>query len=87
MEHTPHNPFSGTVYQGKNATTLASASTTREFATFLQWKRAGFNIKKGEHGHIIYAFPEVERKNAAGKIEKGRAPRSYTVFSREQVAN
>ena len=82
----PHNPITGTIYQGMNATALAAASDCKEWATFIQWKAAGYSVKKGEHGQKIHAFPEVERRDENGGVHKGRAPRSYTVFNREQVA-
>lgn len=84
--NTPHNPITGTIYQGMNSATLASAADCREWATFLQWKAAGYTIKKGEHGQKIRVYPATTRKDEkTGKTEAVCTPRCYTVFNREQT--
>lgn len=82
----PHNPFTGTVYSGKNFDALYVASPCREWATFLQWNQAGFKVMEGEHGTTIFYFTEDIRKNKkTGKMETVGGARTYTVFNRNQV--
>ena len=74
METTPQNPITGTIYQGENAAALAHA---KEWATFLQWTRAGYKIKQGEHGVRILRVVDIDTDK--------RAVRRYTVFHSGQV--
>ena len=69
-------------YQGNNQTLLAqSPYKCGEWATFLQWRESGLQVKKGERGtHIIKI---IEVINPKGKTEK--RPRTYVIFNREQV--
>lgn len=83
---TPYNPISGTVYQGKNIPSLLSSGyESKEWATFIQWKKEGYKVKKGSKASYILTFAEVEKKTKNGKVTTGHAPRSYAVFNREQV--
>ena len=69
-------------YQGKNQTLLAqSPYQCGEWATFLQWRDSGLQVKKGEKGtHIIKIIKVI---NSKGKKESKL--RVYVVFNREQV--
>jgi len=69
-------------YQGSNQTLLAqSPYKCGEWATFLQWRESGLQVKKGEKGtHIIKIIKVI---NSKGKKE--RKLRVYVVFNREQV--
>lgn len=90
-----HNAVTGLAYQGGNQVILAMDSNIRgfksyEWATFLQWKQAGFNVKKGEKaGSHIVKFVTVDKKTKKSdgsiKISEGAVPRGYAIFNREQV--
>ena len=83
---TPYNPITGTIYQGMNVGALLSANNCLEWATFLQWTRAGYRVIKGSKGTSIRTFAETTKKNQkTGKLEASSAPRWYTLFNRNQV--
>ena len=69
-------------YRGNNQALLAqSPYQCGEWATFLQWRDSGLQVKKGEKGtHIIKI---IEVINLRGETEK--RPRTYVIFNREQV--
>lgn len=72
-------------YNGQNQLALHNKFISNEWATFLQWKQAGFNVKKGEKGTRIIKIVEVDASQTdLGKVTK--VPRAYTVFNREQVS-
>lgn len=53
-----------------------------EWATFLQWKAAGYKVKKGSKGTGCRTFVEVTlTKNK----DTTMAPRYFTLFNKEQV--
>lgn len=95
MSQFHHNPVSGNVYQGGNQVMLAIDASTRgfksrEWATFLQWKQAGYMVKKGEKaGSHIVKFVEVTAKKTGKdgtvKLQAEQRPRGYAVFNRDQV--
>lgn len=68
-------------YSGQNQITLHNQYGSSEWGTFLQWKAAGFQVKKGQKGTRILKI--VDYVDAKGK--ENHAPRFYTVFNREQV--
>lgn len=71
------NFFTRKEYNGVNAAVLGD----NEYATFLQWNKGGYKVKKGsKHTRIIKV---VETKDKNGKSKRG--VRFYKVFSREQV--
>ena len=82
MITAPYNATTGLQYSGRNVAALG----TGEWATFLQWKSKGYNVKKGEHGTKIVKFVEFTSKDKEKKAVAASAPRVYTVFEREQVA-
>lgn len=69
-------------YNGQNQTALSmSPYQCAEWATFLQWRGLGFSVMKGQKGTRIIKLVTYTDKN--GKEQ--HAPRTYTVFNREQV--
>jgi len=84
-----HNPLSGTVYEGGNQRELAhSGYKSPEWATFLQWRDAGYKIIKGSKGTCLRTFvrySKVAKVNGKNKEDTGHAPRYFTVFNRGQV--
>lgn len=89
------NKISGTVYQGKNQVLLeidriARGYKSYEWATFLQWKGAGYTVRKGEKagGHVtkFVSIDKVTRgKDGKTKTSAGHVPKGYAVFNSEQV--
>jgi antirestriction protein ArdC len=78
------NFITGQEYKGQNQIILNGLYTQNEWATFLQWKTAGFNVKKGQKGTRIIKIVAVD----SGQTDLGKktnVPRFYTVFNREQV--
>jgi len=84
-----HNPLSGTVYEGGNQLTLImSEHDSTEWATFLQWRDAGYRVIKGSKGtglRTFVSYSKVRKVNGKKKTFDGSAPRYFTVFNREQV--
>ena len=80
-------------YQGHNPVMLALDASRKgykasEWATFLQWRNAGYKVNKGEKASYIRTFVEVtkvEKKDGKRVAVAGRAPRGYAVFNIEQV--
>lgn len=66
LRSLPYNPISGIVYQGRNVSELG----TGEWATFIQWKSAGYKVKKGEHGKHIVKFIEMVEKTKQVRWKK-----------------
>ncbi len=84
--NAPHNPISGVVYQGKNVPALLEANEANmEWATFLQWRSAGYNVTKGSKGTGLIKFVDRSTKTKDGKTNEGKAPVHFKVFNREQV--
>ena len=79
-QNVPHNPLTGTIYQGSNTLILSRMNPCKEWATFLQWKAAGYRVRKGEHGAGIVKFVTIDTKEGEKSV-----PRHYTVFNRTQV--
>ena len=78
-----HNPLTGTIYQGYNQMFLALAPfKSPEWATFLQWKQAGYKVIKGSKATGARTFVEVSKRK---KSDSGIAPRYFNLFNREQV--
>ena len=57
-----------------------------EWATFLQWKELGFNVKKGEKStqlcRVVY---KKEISKTTGKEVKKKLLKRFNVFNRDQV--
>ena len=68
-------------YTGGNALVLGGG----EWATFIQWREAGYIVKKGEHGTRLGRVLEYSTKNKEGKLEEKRGLKTFVVFNREQV--
>lgn len=75
-----YNYTTGREYEGKNQMTLAMAGfESKEWATYLQWREAGFKIKKGSHGQPIMAICKADEDNETVGIK------FYRVFNKEQT--
>lgn len=68
-------------YTGGNALTLGGG----EWATFIQWRNAGYKVKKGEKGTRLGRVLEYSTKNKEGKLEDKKGLRTFVVFSTAQV--
>ena len=80
----PVNISTGREYQGGNvANLLMRGFTSPEFGTFLQWKKAGFAVKKGQKGTPIKVIVERAKKDDDDK--NTRSVRGYFVFNKDQV--
>ena len=80
---TPYNKTTGLEYQGYNINFLVMAGfKSPEWATFLQWKKAGYKVKKGSKGTHARTFVTVDKKK---KTDSGIAPRHFVLFNTEQV--
>ncbi len=59
---------------------------SNEWATFLQWKELGFNVKKGEKStplcRVVY---KKEISKTTGKEVKKKLLKRFNVFNRDQV--
>lgn len=76
----PNNPVSGIIYTGSNVNVLKSG----EWATFLQWKKIGRVVKKGEKGKVIIKLVKIEKK-VNDKLVEETLPKWYTVFQISQT--
>lgn len=86
----PHNHFTKVFYQGRNVNTLLHAAITKgytahEWATFLQWKQAGYRVRKGEKGTFGVTFGETKKTNKAGKVVASSYAKGFTLFNIAQV--
>ena len=80
---TPYNKTTGLEYQGYNVNFLLMAGfKSPEWATFLQWKQAGYKVNKGSKATSARTFVEVSKRK---KTDSGIAPRYFNLFNREQV--
>lgn len=80
--NTPHNAKTGEAYTGGNQTTLATMPfTSPTWATYLQWKELGYQVKKGQRGTRLARV--LEYTDEKGKTT--RRARTFVVFNREQV--
>lgn len=77
----PTNYTTKQPYTGSNALTLGGG----EWATFIQWRDAGFKVKKGSKGTRLGRVLEYSTKNKEGKLEEKRGLKTFVVFNREQV--
>ena len=85
-----YNNFSGVMYQGRNQATLSATGFEKlAFGTYLQWKKAGYKVKKGEHGFCVINFAptsEVKKgKEGKPKVVASTSVRAYHVFNVAQV--
>lgn len=90
MNH--YNLITNKDYEGKNQVSLILYAQKMGFksftwGTFLQWKEAGYQVKKGSHGIGVFkGFRDFERKNKEGKILVESRPLGFaTVFNEDQV--
>lgn len=83
-------------YRGGNVFMLlfsgnVNGYTSNAWATFKQWKNAGYSVQKGQKGTpIMRACPfekEVTKADGTVKTEKGIYFKGATVFNGEQVAD
>lgn len=87
----PYNATTRVQYQGANIERLAGSKRAKgyssdEWATFLQWKQAGFMVKKGEKATTCVTFGETSKVNKAGKVVASSYARGFCLFNRDQVA-
>ncbi len=83
MNDTPYNAYSGIEYQGYNVMFLNMAFqskgyTTNKWATFLDHKKNGFSVKKGEKSVHCRTFITDE-------VKKGVAVKYFCLFNVDQV--
>jgi antirestriction protein ArdC len=89
----PVQAFNHTPYQGYNVLFLEMARathgyTSNEWASFLDWKKNGYSVKKGEHGVHCRTFIKGETVNATtpnAKTNTNVAIKYFVLFNREQV--
>tara|TARA_R110002020_G_scaffold423752_4_gene632890 strand:- start:12 stop:833 length:822 start_codon:yes stop_codon:yes gene_type:complete len=82
----PSNPITGATYTGFNALWLGLMGI-QYAATFNQWKKAGYKIRKGSKS-IKISRPSVSKKvDEDGKEETKTWFRPYSVFSSECIVN
>lgn len=86
-EYICFNAFTGKTYSLNNHCWLAYyAAPKGAFAGFDQWKRKGYQVRKGEHGFTICQPIVISEIQADGVIDKRMANVSYTtVFHSSQV--
>ena len=71
----------------KNRAIMAHARTA-DARGFRQWKAAGRQVRKGEHGVKVLTFvpmSKVVHSETGDKVESWRSPRSTTVFHVSQT--
>ena len=83
MNDTPYNAFTGVEYKGYNVMFLNMALREKgyknnKWATFLDWKKNGYNVLKGEKSVHCRTFIEDVKK-------KGTAVKYFCLFNIEQV--
>ena len=95
----PHNPVTGTIYQGVNRLSLAMEGyEDPRWMTFLQAQEQGYRIKKGSHGSdiVFYKYSSIEDKldeegnpvlDENGEPEKIRVRLARPVMSSFKVFN
>ena len=82
----PYNHFTKMYYQGRNINALlATGYKEQAWATFLQWKQAGYKVKKGEKGTHGVTFGETTKTNKAGKVVASSYVKGFVVFNIAQV--
>ncbi len=80
---TPTNYTTEKEYTGGNVFTLLDSKyADQRWATYRQWKLAGFQVQKGQKGFKLTKIVTVEDKKTG---EPKKVPRSFTVFNIEQV--
>ena len=88
----PHNPVSGTRYQGLNSIVLRAEATERGYSdprwvTYKQAKEIGAQVRKGQHGTRIeyWKFPVAEEdkdKGASQPAGNGNDPQERKILHR-----
>ena len=68
------NPKTGKFYSGKNLTLLAKRCLDKGFkhnlwATYIQWKRIGANVRRGQTGTLIRVAIPIKPNNQTGQVE------------------
>ncbi len=90
----PRNAATGNVYHGVNTVALWATSQVRGYglpywATFLQWKKLGARIRRGEKASVVVFYKREESSPDDEDRESARGPRSILkgsfVFNAEQV--
>lgn len=78
----PINHFTQKPYSGCNVEILQDG----EWATFLQWSKNGYRVRKGEKGKKIVRYVEIEKVDKkTKKAHTETIPRTFTLFNAEQV--
>lgn len=80
--NTPIQAFTRIPYKGYNVDFLLLATSSKgyksnEWATFLEWKKHGYTVRKGEKSVHCRTFQEDENKK--------HFVRYFCLFNREQV--
>ncbi|MEY9235378.1 antirestriction protein ArdC [Bradyrhizobium japonicum] len=89
----PHNAATGRPYSGCNVVLLWMCQgrfSSPRFMTFVQAKKLGGNVRKGEHGFTVYFVKPMAAKEAKEGEKQGRGfmmLKAYTVFNVEQCEN
>ncbi len=88
----PQNAASGMPYHGVNVVSLWAQAATRRhvtgyWASYMQWKKLGAQVRAGERGGLITFYKKLETEAASeGEEEVPRfVIRSSHVFNAEQV--
>jgi antirestriction protein ArdC len=90
----PRNALTGNFYRGVNTVALWAAGQLQGYArphwaTFLQWKKLGARIRRGEKASVVVFYKQRESPTDDEGHQKARRPRrilrSSFVFNAEQV--
>jgi antirestriction protein ArdC len=82
----PTNPVTGRTYTRKNRDILlVCGSGSNVWATFKQWQSMGLKVRKGERGVRLVRLPMVKSEQTGELVPTKGAPRTFYVFSAEQV--
>ncbi len=80
---TPTNYTTKKEYTGGNIFSLLDTPfTDQRWATYRQWKSAGFQVQKGQKGIRLTKIVTIDDKKTG---EPKKVPRGFTVFNIEQV--
>jgi len=83
----PYNATTSMAYRGSNVAELMTRGYgSPEWATFLQWREAGYKVKKGEKGtHCLHFGKTTKKDTQTGKTKVTGYMKGFVVFNREQV--
>ncbi len=81
----PFNAETKIQYQGMNIGALLSKNyASPKWGTFLQWRKLGYSVIKGEHGTYCRTFGKVETLKD-GKPEQTSFFKGFVLFNEAQV--